>query len=258
MIYYGESLWLQRLSFYPYIQWGVIVLFFVVVLFFFTLAKRAEQNRVWAGLSKETAHQLGTPISSLMAWVELMKEEGTATQLVPEMEKDINRLQTIAERFSKVGSVPELKAEAVDQVIDSTMAYMRRRVSSQVSISCHCGGQVPVLAPLSVPLFEWVIENLCKNAVDAMQGRGKIDIQLSQENGNVTIDITDTGKGIAKSKFKTVFSPGFTTKQRGWGLGLSLAKRIIEEYHHGRICVKQSEIGRGTTFRIELPAARQQ
>ncbi len=251
-IYYDNSLVLKRLSYYPFIQWGVIALFFLTVLFFFTLAKRAEQDKVWAGLSKETAHQLGTPISSLMAWVELMKAQEIALDILPEMEKDVSRLQTIADRFSKVGSVPELKPACLNDVLDNTLAYMRRRVSSKVVITSVYQSNTPISLPMCVPLFEWVVENLCKNAVDAMEGRGSIDVNVSMLERQVCLDFTDTGKGIPKSKFKTVFSPGFTTKQRGWGLGLSLVKRIVEDYHHGSIFVKHSELGKGTTFRILL------
>lgn len=251
-IYYDNSLLLKRLSYYPYIQWGVILIFFLAVLFFFTLAKRAEQDKVWAGLSKETAHQLGTPISSLMAWVEYMKMQNIAPELIPEMEKDVSRLQTIADRFSKVGSIPELKPACLNDVLENTLAYMRRRVSSKVIISTEYQTEGPVNLLLCVPLFEWVCENLCKNAVDAMEGRGSITVNISQQENKVCLDFTDTGKGIPKSKFKTVFQPGFTTKKRGWGLGLSLVKRIVEDYHHGVIFVKQSELGKGTTFRILL------
>ncbi|MCQ2191931.1 MAG: HAMP domain-containing histidine kinase [Paludibacteraceae bacterium] len=251
-IYYDNSLVLKHLSYYPFIQWGVIALFFLTVLFFFTLAKRAEQDKVWAGLSKETAHQLGTPISSLMAWVELMKAQEIALDILPEMEKDVSRLQTIADRFSKVGSVPELKPACLNDVLDNTLAYMRRRVSSKVVITSVYQSNTPISLPMCVPLFEWVVENLCKNAVDAMEGRGSIDVNVSMLEKQVCLDFTDTGKGIPKSKFKTVFSPGFTTKQRGWGLGLSLVKRIVEDYHHGSIFVKHSELGKGTTFRILL------
>lgn len=251
-IFYDNSNLLKRLSYYPYIQWGIILIFFLAVFFFFTLAKRAEQDKVWAGLSKETAHQLGTPISSLMAWVELMKAQDIAPELIPEMEKDVNRLQTIADRFSKVGSIPELKPACLNDVLDNTLAYMRRRISSKVSLTSHYQTDAPVYLELCVPLFEWVAENLCKNAVDAMEGRGSISVEVSLIENQVCLDFTDTGKGIPKSKFKSVFRPGYTTKKRGWGLGLSLAKRIIEDYHHGSIFVKRSEVGKGTTFRILL------
>lgn len=256
-IYYDDSLLLKRLSYYPFIQWGVIVIFFLAVFFFFTLAKRAEQDKVWAGLSKETAHQLGTPISSLMAWVELMKAQDIAPELIPEMEKDVSRLQTIADRFSKVGSIPELKPACLNDILDNTLAYMRRRVSSKVVISVDYREREPIHLMLSVPLFEWVVENLCKNAVDAMEGRGCITVEVAKQINKVCLDFTDTGKGMPKSKYKTVFQPGFTTKKRGWGLGLSLAKRIVEDYHHGSIFVKSSELGKGTTFRIllNLPVA---
>lgn len=251
-IFYDDSLLLKRLSYYPYVQWGIVVVFFLTVLFFFTLAKRSEQNKVWAGLSKETAHQLGTPISSLMALVEILKLENVSEDLLSEMEKDVNRLKTIADRFSKVGSVPELKPANINEVIDGTLDYMRRRVSNKVAITSYFYADKSIEVPLCVPLFEWVMENLCKNAVDAMEGVGKIDVEVRCLDNLLLIDVTDTGKGIAKSKFQKVFSPGFTTKKRGWGLGLSLVKRIVVDYHHGNIVVLRSELGKGTTFRITL------
>lgn len=257
-IYYDNSLLLKQLSFYPYIQWCLIFIFFFLVLFFMSAAKKAEQNHVWVGLSKETAHQLGTPLSSLMAWMEYFKAANIATDVLPEMEKDVNRLQVIAERFSKVGSEPELSLICLNDVLDSSLGYMRKRVSSKVPINLVYQVSQPIFLQLNVPLFGWVVENLCKNAVDAMNGIGHIDVcvGLLPEKHKVFVDVSDTGKGIPKSNFKTVFSPGFTTKKRGWGLGLSLVKRIVEEYHHGSIFVKHSELNHGTTFRIllDLPA----
>ncbi len=252
-LYYGNSKILNKLEYYPFIQWGIIVTFFGVLFFVFASAKRSEQNRIWVGLSKETAHQLGTPISSLLAWVEILKGEGVNAELMDEMEKDVNRLRTIAERFSKIGSKPELTPLELEPILNNSLTYMRKRTSNKVLITCHAEAGQPIHVALNQPLFEWVIENLCKNAIDAMEGEGKIDVTYSQNNnGKVIIDVSDTGKGIPKSKFETVFNPGFTTKKRGWGLGLSLVKRIIEEYHKGKIFVKHSEINKGTTFRIIL------
>lgn len=251
-LYYGNSTMLNKLEYYPYIQWGIILAFFAIIFFVFASAKRSEQNRVWVGLSKETAHQLGTPISSLLAWVEILKEEKVNPDLMTEMEKDVNRLRTIAERFSKIGSIPELSPISIDAILQNSLSYMRKRTSNKVQITYQTKSEEPIIVALSQPLFEWVIENLCKNAIDAMEGEGHINVEVSQEKEKVIIDVSDTGKGIPKSKFDAVFSPGFTTKKRGWGLGLSLVKRIIEEYHKGKIFVKHSEIDKGTTFRIIL------
>lgn len=251
-ICYDESLMLKRLSIYPYIQLGVVSLFVLISIFALFAAMKAEQNKVWVGLSKETAHQLGTPISSLMAWSEVLKETYPDDVLLPEMEKDIKRLERIAERFSKIGSIPEPKPEDVKDVLERVVTYMDKRTSSKVIITTHFPDE-PVIANLISSLFEWVAENLCKNAVDAMGGSGKIDVYLDEDDTTVFVEVTDTGKGIAKSNFNSVFKPGFTTKSRGWGLGLSLAKRIVEEYHKGKIFVKESQIGVGTTFRVELP-----
>jgi len=251
-LYYGNSTMLNKLEYYPYIQWGIILAFFAIIFFVFASAKRSEQNRVWVGLSKETAHQLGTPISSLLAWVEILKEEKVNPDLMTEMEKDVNRLRTIAERFSKIGSIPELSPISIDAILQNSLSYMRKRTSNKVQITYQTKSEEPIVVALNQPLFEWVIENLCKNAIDAMEGEGLINVDVFQEKEKVVIDVSDTGKGIPKSKFETVFSPGFTTKKRGWGLGLSLVKRIIEEYHKGKIFVKHSEIDKGTTFRIIL------
>lgn len=251
-LYYGDSLLLQKLSYFPFIQWGLIFLFFIALLLVLASVRKAEQDRVWVGLSKETAHQLGTPISSLMAWVELLKGMDVDASVTQEIGKDVNRLQTIANRFSKIGSKPECTPVALNNVIDNALSYMRGRVSRRVSITCHFEDNKQYNAELNVPLFEWVIENLCKNAIDAMDGNGSIHVNVSENDSKYIIDVSDTGKGIPKSKFKTVFEPGFTTKSRGWGLGLSLAKRIMEEYHHGKIYVLNSTQGVGTTFRIEV------
>ena len=248
---YDDSLMLKRLAVYPYVQLGVVLLFVVIAIFALLTSKRAEQNKVWVGLSKETAHQLGTPISSLMAWSEILKEQYPEDPLLGEMEKDVLRLQLIADRFSKIGSLPEPVPSNMNDVLTGVAEYMSRRVSNKVHIQ-KVFPPDPVIVPLNASLFEWVIENLCKNAVDAMEGSGRITLFLAEEMGLVVVEVSDTGKGIRKKDLKNVFRPGFTTKQRGWGLGLSLAKRIVEEYHHGRIFVKASEVGRGTTFRIEL------
>lgn len=246
---YDESLMLQRLAFYPYVQLGVVLIFVVIAIFALLTSKKAEQNKVWVGLSKETAHQLGTPISSMMAWTEILKESYPDDELIPEMEKDVKRLQRIAERFSKIGSTPELSPTSLYEVVAHVVEYMDRRTSSQVKIESHLPASL-VKVSMNASLFEWVIENLCKNAVDAMEGHGRITITAREEGNSVIMDVTDTGKGIARRNLQTVFKPGYTTKKRGWGLGLSLAKRIIEEYHHGKIFVAESQVGVGTTFRI--------
>lgn len=251
-IYYDDSLLLKQLYYFPYIQFGVIIVFLLIAFFAFSGTKKAEQNRVWVGLSKETAHQLGTPISSLLAWVDLLKARHEEDKMIGEMAKDVNRLRIIAERFSKIGSAPDLQLVSLNDTMQNAVQYMTNRTSQKVAINCHFEDENPLFVKLNVPLFEWVIENLCKNAIDAMDGIGKIDIEVSQKEKDIVIDVTDNGKGIEKNKFKTIFSPGFTTKKRGWGLGLSLVKRIIEEYHQGKIFVKSSEINVGTTFRIIL------
>lgn len=253
---YDESLMLQRLTHYPYIQLGVISLFVVIAIFALLASKRAEQDKVWVGLSRETAHQLGTPISSLMAWTEVLKETYPDDMLIAEMGNDVKRLQLIAERFSKIGSKPELKPENLCEIIERVVSYIGKRTSNKVRIT-YDFPENAVTANLSASLFEWVIENLCKNAIDAMEGKeGTIDFELFNLEDSLIIEITDSGRGIERNKFKSIFEPGYTTKQRGWGLGLSLAKRIIEEYHHGKIFVKSSELGLGTTFRIELPTTK--
>ncbi|MCR5140086.1 MAG: HAMP domain-containing histidine kinase [Bacteroidaceae bacterium] len=248
---YDDSTLLKLLGAYPYVQFAVFVVFVLVALFALLSMKRGEQDRVWVGLSKETAHQLGTPISSLMAWSEILQQNYPDDQLLPEMGKDVHRLEMIAERFSKIGSAPELVPEDVNASLQRVTEYIGRRSSSRVTIEGHYTDH-PLEVPMNSPLFEWVVENLFKNAIDAMDGEGTITADVIPSGDKVCIDITDTGKGIPKSHWKNVFSPGFTTKKRGWGLGLSLAKRIIEEYHKGRIYVRHSEPGKGTTFRIEL------
>lgn len=253
---YDESTMLKRLTQFPYWQLGIVMIFAVVAIFALLASKRAEQNKVWVGLSKETAHQLGTPISSLMAWVEVLKENYPDDDLIPEMEQDVKRLERIAERFSKIGSLPEPVDASMNEVLDHVIAYMDKRTSQKVSIKGHYPDH-EVIVKMNASLFEWVIENLCKNAVDAMEsGQGKIDLWLLEEGNTVAIEVADNGKGIKKKDVGNVFRPGFTTKKRGWGLGLSLAKRIVEEYHKGHIYVKSSELGKGTTFRIELECSR--
>ena len=251
LVCYDESTMLKRLTQWPYVQLGIVMIFVVVAIFALLSSKKAEQNKVWVGLSKETAHQLGTPISSLMAWVEILKENYPQDDLIPEMDKDVKRLERIAERFSKIGSLPEPKEGSLNEVLTHVIDYMRRRTSNKVEFICNFPAY-DVVVKMNASLFEWVIENLCKNAVDAMGGCGIITFSLFQEDHLAVVEVTDTGKGIRKKDLKNVFAPGFTTKQRGWGLGLSLARRIVEDYHKGRIFVKSSELGKGTTFRIEL------
>ena len=251
LVCYDESILLKRLAQYPYWQLGVVMIFVVVAIFALLASKRAEQNKVWVGLSKETAHQLGTPISSLMAWVEILKENYPEDELIPEMDKDVKRLELVAERFSKIGSLPEPVDASMNDVLVHVVDYMNRRTSKKVEIVSHLP-EKEVIVKMNAQLFEWVIENLCKNAVDAMEGKGRIDLTLTDENSRVVVEVSDNGKGIRKKDIKNVFTPGFTTKKRGWGLGLSLAKRIVEEYHKGKIFVKESEVGVGTTFRIEI------
>ena len=251
LVCYDESTLLKRLSQYPYWQLGIVMIFVAVAIIALLASKRAEQNKVWVGLSKETAHQLGTPISSLMAWVEIMKENYPDDDLIPEMNKDVKRLELIAERFSKIGSLPEPTDASMNDVISHVVEYMDRRTSKKVEIVRHLP-EHEIIVKMNASLFEWVIENLCKNAVDAMEGKGKIELTLNDEANRVVIEVRDNGKGIRKKDVKNVFTTGFTTKKRGWGLGLSLAKRIVEEYHKGRIFVKSTEIGKGTTFRIEM------
>jgi K+-sensing histidine kinase KdpD len=252
---YDDSLMLKRLSYYPWVQLGVLLVFIAVMVFALLAAKRSEQNRVWVGLSKETAHQLGTPISSLIAWVEMLKEMYPNDELIPEMDKDVKRLQLIADRFSKIGSVPEPVPSSLTEVLDHVADYMDRRTSKRIRIVKDYPDH-DVIVNLNTSLFEWVIENLSKNAVDAMGGiEGTITLHLEDTPQKAIVEVSDTGKGIKKKDIGNVFKPGFTTKKRGWGLGLSLAKRIVEEYHHGKIFVKNSELGKGTTFRIELNKA---
>jgi nitrogen-specific signal transduction histidine kinase len=252
-LYYKESSLLAKLKFYPLFQLAVIMLFILVAYIAFSSSRKAEQNLVWVGMAKETAHQLGTPISSLIAWVELLKEEDTNTTIIEELEKDTERLEKITERFSKIGSNPELVSDNIYGVLLKSVSYLKNRVSKKIDITCNFDETKELYIPLSPSLFSWVIENLIRNSVDAIENnRGSIFIDLFEKEHEVVIDITDNGKGIAKSKFKTIFQPGFTTKKRGWGLGLSLSKRIIEIYHKGKIFIKSSEPQKATTFRIVL------
>lgn len=253
-VYYKNSDLLINLEYYPYVQLSVISIFFLLVYFTFSYSKSAEQNRLWVGLAKETAHQLGTPISSLMAWIEYFKadDQMKESEVIGELEKDIQRLEMITNRFSSIGSVPILNSENLASVVNDTVGYLRRRLSKKVEINVNAF-PIDIRASISKPLFEWVIENLCKNAVDSMGGIGRIDISLRKgADDTVIIDVSDTGKGIPKNRLKKVFTPGYTTKTRGWGLGLTLVKRIIERYHKGKIYIKESEIDKGTTFRILL------
>ena len=248
-IFYKDSFLLTQLKYYPFVQFGIIGLFMIIAYTLFSTARKAEQNQVWVGMAKETAHQLGTPLSSLIAWIELLKARGLSEESA-EIEKDVHRLETITERFSKIGSQPVLKKENLMEALQESMNYMQTRTSKKVQFTLQ--GSKDILVPISIPLFEWVIENLLRNAVDAMEGSGTVTINVSDQTQFAYIDVCDTGKGIPKSQYKTIFEPGFTTKKRGWGLGLSLTQRIIENYHNGKIFVKSSEIDKGTTFRIVL------
>lgn len=251
-VFYKESPVLTRLRYFPYIQFVIILVFIIVAYLLFSFARRSEQNRVWVGMSKETAHQLGTPISSLMAWTEILRDSNVDPSIVDEINKDVTRLDTIAQRFSKIGSVPELAPENLVEVIRDFTTYLRTRISRTVTIEFADTKYNPIILPINRYLFEWVVENLCKNAVDAMEGSGKITIEIIEGTKLVHIDITDTGKGIPPKKQKTIFKPGYTSKKRGWGLGLTLAQRIIKEYHKGKLFVKSSAVGKGTTMRITL------
>ena len=250
-IFYQDSFLLTQLKYYPFVQFFVIGIFLFIAYLLFSYARRSEQNQVWVGMAKETAHQLGTPMSSMVAWVELLKLKGVDQDTLTEIEKDVNRLETITDRFSKIGSKAKLESTDIVSVVNDSMSYIRSRSSQKVNFTMNASADV-ILVPINVHLFEWVIENICKNAVDAMEGNGSITIDINEDDKNVLIDIADTGKGIPKSLFKTIFRPGYTSKHRGWGLGLTLSKRIIENYHTGKIFVKTSAMNKGTTFRILL------
>ncbi len=260
-IYYENSTLLTQLKYFPYAQLSLIAAFLIFAYFLFSSSRRAEQNRVWVGLAKETAHQLGTPLSALMAWVEYFRaDESVEEDILQEIEKDIARLTMITERFSSIGSVPDLTSQNVLEVTEEVTEYLKKRISNKVKLSIRATKNTKLYAKINKPLFEWVIENICKNAVDAMSeqgGKGNITLFFSSDRSQkqLILDITDTGKGISKNQIKTVFKPGFTTKKRGWGLGLTLAKRIVEQYHNGKISVLKSEVGKGTTFRIILRAS---
>jgi signal transduction histidine kinase len=250
-IFYKKSLLLQQLKYFPAIQLGIIALFVLVSYLLFSSSRKAEQNQVWVGMSKETAHQLGTPISSLLAWLEILKIKNEDDPVLDEIKRDINRLEVITERFSKIGSDPELTVQDLETTISESISYLKKRVSKKVEINLENHAQ-NANVKISLPLFGWVIENLTKNAVDAMDGVGKLDFLIQEQQGKIYLDVSDTGKGIPKNKFQSIFKPGYTTKKRGWGLGLTLVKRIIENYHRGSIFVKQSAVGKGTTFRVIL------
>lgn len=252
-IYYDNSVLLKALTYYPLVLTLVLVVFSVLILVILYIIKLSEQNQVWVGLSKETAHQLGTPISSLLAWTAILQQRYPNDTMLPEMSKDVNRLRTIADRFSQIGSKAELELTEVNEVVARAMAYMRKRISRQIGLTFEATGTY--YAWLNVPLFEWVIENLCKNAVDAMPDEGNIKLFLTAKDAWICLDVTDNGKGISKQHINKVFRPGYTTKKRGWGLGLSLVRRIVHDYHKGKIYVRFSEVNVGTTFRIELKKA---
>lgn len=256
VLYYEDSDVLRRLAYYPYIQLAVMLLFIVIAYFALISVKKAEQNRVWVGLSKETAHQLGTPISSLMAWTQMLESMGIDKEIINDMDTDVHRLSVIADRFSKIGSMPDKELTFINEAVESSLNYMRTRIPKHVTLTVHTDDEKNCGVMLCQPLFEWVMENLTKNAVDAMSGEGRIDIVVTSDAQHAHLYVKDTGKGIARKNFKNVFNPGFTTKKRGWGLGLTLVKRIIEEYHNGKIYVKDSEVGKGTTFAIEIPKVK--
>ena len=252
LIYYKDSIILTMLIFYPYVQLGFIVLFIIVSYLAFSSSRKAEQNQVWVGMSKETAHQLGTPTSSLAGWIEVLQNKYPEISITGELARDVERLEKVTERFSRIGSKPSLTKENIVTIITRTVDYLKSRASSKVKFIYDYSNKNEVLVPVNSALFEWVIENVSKNSIDAMEGSGEITITIAETEKHALIDISDTGKGIPKSAFNKIFNPGFTTKQRGWGLGLSLAKRIIEEYHNGKIFVRHSEVGKGSCIRIVL------
>ena len=255
-IYYKDSIILTMLIYYPYIQLGIIILFILVSYLAFNSSRKAEQNQVWVGMSKETAHQLGTPTSSLAGWIEIMQQKYPEISITKELARDVERLEKVTERFSRIGSKPALTSENVVEIISRTIDYLKSRTSSKVRFTSDFKNNKEVFVPLNSALFEWVIENVSKNAIDAMEGNGEISVRITETDKNAIIDISDTGKGIPKSAFNKIFNPGFTTKQRGWGLGLSLSKRIIEEYHNGHIFVRHSEVGKGSCIRIVMNKGR--
>ena len=252
LIYYKDSIILTMLIYYPYIQLGIIIFFILVSYLAFRSSRKAEQNQVWVGMSKETAHQLGTPTSSLAGWIEILEQKHPGISITKELALDVQRLEKITERFSRIGSKPVIKSDNIIGIISRTVDYLKLRTSSKVKIITDYNPDEKVVVPVNAALFEWVIENVFKNAVDSMEGSGEITVRITETERHALIDISDTGKGIPKSAFKKIFNPGFTTKQRGWGLGLSLAKRIIEEYHNGKIFVRHSEVGKGSCIRIVM------
>lgn len=252
LYYYGDSKLLNEVRYYPLVQLCIVALFIIITIFSIRSSYRSTQNQVWAGMAKETAHQLGTPVSSLEGWVEMLKETSGNEKIVHELEKDVDRLRLVSDRFGKIGSTPHLEEIDLVSQINNMVDYMRKRATGKISFSVNTQGQLPVIGKVSAPLFDWVIENLLKNALDAMEGKGNIIVDINDAGKTIHIDVTDTGKGIVRKNIPMVFKPGFTTKKRGWGLGLSLSKRIIEQYHKGEIFVKHSEAGKGTTFRVVL------
>ena len=252
LIYYKDSIILTMLIYYPYIQLGIIIFFILVSYLAFRSSRKAEQNQVWVGMSKETAHQLGTPTSSLAGWIEILEQKHPGISITKELALDVQRLEKITERFSRIGSKPVIKSDNIIGIISRTVDYLKLRTSSKVKIITDYNPDEKVVVPVNAALFEWVIENVFKNAVDSMEGIGEITVRITETERHALIDISDTGKGIPKSAFKKIFNPGFTTKQRGWGLGLSLAKRIIEDYHNGKIFVRHSEVGKGSCIRIVM------
>lgn len=252
LVYYGESSLLKQIRYFPIVQLFVVAIFIIIILYAISTRNKSTQNQVWAGMAKETAHQLGTPISSLQGWVEMLKEMEGNEKIATEMSKDVQRLMLVSDRFGKIGSTPQLEESDLVTQVENMVAYIKRRAPDKVNFSIETYGETEIQAMINPPLFDWVIENLLKNALDAMDGRGNISVSIKNETTQVAIDVKDTGKGISKKNIGNVFKPGFTTKKRGWGLGLSLSKRIIDQYHKGELFVKQSEPGKGTTFRILL------
>ena len=250
--YYGNTKLLTEVRYFPLIQLFVVALFIIITIISITTRNQATQNQVWAGMAKETAHQLGTPISSLQGWIEMLKEDSSNEHIGKELQKDVNRLKLVSDRFGKIGSIPQLEVTDLVEQIEGMVEYIRKRAPGKVIFSINTGDSGKIPAKISAPLFDWVIENLLKNALDAMEGRGEISVTIREQPENIFIDVKDSGKGISSSNIRSIFKPGFTTKKRGWGLGLSLSRRIIEQYHQGQLFVKNSELGKGTTFRIVL------
>ena len=251
-VFYGESDLLKQVRYYPIVQLFIVALFIIITLIAISTRNKSTQNQVWAGMAKETAHQMGTPLTSLQGWVEILKETPGMEKIVPEMSKDVDRLKLVSDRFGKIGSTPQLELNDIIVQVKDMMSYIKRRSPESVAFNLNTNGETEIKAMVNGPLFDWVIENLLKNALDAMEGKGKLNINIKNETAQVTVDVIDSGKGISKQNIRNVFKPGFTTKKRGWGLGLTLCKRIIQQYHNGELFVKQSEPGKGTTFRIVL------